>query len=90
MADGVLMADLMRGLDGPRTPQQELFYDLEDLASVIRWSVIELSDLASRSKTPRDSLNLSKVCALLTAEREKVCRHADEVKAGRILRGEAV
>ncbi|WP_416739058.1 hypothetical protein ACM1ZW_19510 [Pseudomonas sp. NFX71] len=83
------MTDLIQGLDGPRTAQQELFYDLEDLASVIRWSIIELSDLASRTKAPLDSLNLSKLCALLTAEQEKVRRHADEVKAGRIVRGKA-
>ncbi|TWC27676.1 MULTISPECIES: hypothetical protein [unclassified Pseudomonas] len=83
------MADLIQGLDGPRTAQQELFYDLEDLASVIRWSVIELTDLASRAKTPPDALALAKVSAMLTLEQVKLGRHADEVKAGRIVRGKA-
>jgi hypothetical protein len=29
------MAELINDLDGPRTAQQELFYDLEDAAAVI-------------------------------------------------------
>lgn len=37
------MDDLIQGLDGPRTAQQELFYDLEDAAAVIGWSVVELT-----------------------------------------------
>ncbi len=43
------MADLIKGLDGPRTAQQELFYGLEDSAAIISWSVIELTDMASKS-----------------------------------------
>ena len=39
------MADLMQGLDGTRTAQQELFYDLED-ASAVGWSVAELNKMA--------------------------------------------
>jgi hypothetical protein len=81
------MTDLMKGLDGVRTPQQELFYDLEDLAAVIRWSIVELTDVASRAKTTRDAFELRRVCQILTTEQRKIGRHADEVKAGRIVRG---
>lgn len=47
------MADLMEDLDGPRTAQQELFYDLEDAASVIAWSVAELTAMAGLEKIIR-------------------------------------
>lgn len=56
------MVDLIQGLDGDRPAQQKQFYDLEDLASVLRWSVVALTDLASRTKNPLDSLELTKVC----------------------------
>lgn len=79
------MADLIQGLDGPRTAQQELFYDLEDAAAVIGWSVAELTSMAARSKSPDEAVALMRISALLKAQREKICRHADEVRAGRIV-----
>ncbi|MGF6127230.1 fatty acid-binding protein DegV [Pseudomonas frederiksbergensis] len=81
------MADLIQGLDGPRTAQQELFYDLEDATAVIGWSVAELNKMASRGKSPDEAVALMKISALLKAQQEKIRRHADEVKAGRIVRG---
>ena len=83
------MADLIQGLDGPRTAQQELFYDLEDATAVIGWSVAELTSMAGRSKSPEEAVALMKVSALLKAELEKIRRHADEVKTGRIVRDKA-
>ena len=83
------MADLIQGLDGPRTAQQELFYDLEDAAAVIGWSMIELTRMASVGKTPDEAIALIKICALLKAQQEKISFYAGEVKAGAILRSEA-
>lgn len=81
------MADLIQGLDGPRTAQQELFYDLEDAAAVIGWSAAELTSMAGRGKSPDGAIAVMKISALLQAQQEKICRHADEVKTGRIVRG---
>lgn len=80
------MADLIQGLDGPRTAQQELFYDLEDATAVIGWSVAELTSMAGRGKSPDEAVALMKISALLKAQQEKIHRHADEVKAGTIVR----
>ena len=83
------MPDLIEGLDGPRTAQQELFYDLEDAAAVIGWSMIELTRMASVGKTPDEAIALIKICALLKEKQEKIGFYAGEVKAGAILRSEA-
>lgn len=80
------MADLMEKLDGPRTAQQELFYDLEDAAAVIAWSVSELTAIAGIDRSPDEAIALMKMCALLTAQQAKLGGYADEVKAGRIVR----
>ena len=82
------MDELIKGLDGPRTAQQELFYDLEDAAAVIGWSVVELTTLAASGKTPDESAALMKVCALLAAQQEKIGAYAAEVKDQRIVRAE--
>lgn len=82
------MADLMQGLDGPRTAQQELFYDLEDARAVIGWAVVELTNMASDNKSRDESKALMRICALLEAQKEKIRLHADEVKAGRTVRAE--
>ena len=62
------MAELIQGLDGPRTAQQELFYDLEDASAVIGWSVVELTSMAVRSKSPDEAIVLMKISALLQAQ----------------------
>jgi malonyl CoA-acyl carrier protein transacylase len=84
------MEALIQGLDGPRTAQQELFYDLEDAVAVIGWSVVELSALAAKGTTPGEAVALMKICELLTAQQEKIGRYAGEVKEQRIIRAEAV
>jgi hypothetical protein len=81
---------LIRDLDGPRTAQQELFYDLEDAAAMIGWSVVELTAMAARGKTPDEVATLMKVCALLNAQQAKLGAYAEEVKEQRIIRREAV
>lgn len=82
------MAELMEMLDGPRTAQQELFYDLEDATAIIAWSVNELATIAGGAKSPDEAVALMKMGALLAAQQEKLSGYADEVKAGRIVRGE--
>lgn len=80
------MATLIEKLDGPRTAQQELFYDLEDATAVIAWSVNELATLAGVAKSPDEAIALMKMGALLTAQQQKLSEYADEVKAGKIVR----
>ncbi|AOE79446.1 hypothetical protein A7318_12830 [Pseudomonas lurida] len=84
------MDELMQGLDGPRTAQQELFFDLEDAAAIIGWSVIELTAMAASGRTPNESVTLMKICALLAAQQEKINGYADEVKDQRIARSEII
>nr|WP_314566002.1 hypothetical protein [uncultured Pseudomonas sp.] len=80
------MDDLIQGLDGPRTAQQELFYDLEDAAAVIGWSVVELTAMAASGRTPDEAVTLMKICALLAAQQEKIGAYAHETKEQRIVR----
>ncbi|MEW5714695.1 hypothetical protein SAMN04490186_3880 [Pseudomonas grimontii] len=84
------MKELIQGLDGPRTAQQELFYDLEDAAAVIGWSVMELTTLAASDKAPNDTMALQKICALLKAQQDKIVAYAGEVKRQRINRSEVI
>lgn len=81
---GNAMEDLIQGLDGPRTAQQELFYDLEDAAAVIGWSVVELTAMAANAKTPAEAVALMRIGALLTAQQAKLGGYAEEVKEQRI------
>lgn len=82
------MDELIKGLDGPRTAQQELFYDLEDAAAVIGWSVVELTALAASGRTPDEAQALMKIGALLAAQQEKIEAYAGEVKDQRVVRSE--
>ncbi len=82
------MEELIHGLDGPRTAQQELFYDLEDAAAVIGWSVVELTAMAANARTPTEAVALMKICGMLTAQQEKMAGYAGEVKEQRITRAE--
>ena len=80
------MAELMEMLDGPRTAQQELFYDLEDTTAIIGWSAAELKSIAGHAKTPDEAVALLKICALLLVQQGKLKVYAEEVKTGRIKR----
>ncbi|ONH51160.1 hypothetical protein SAMN04490182_2431 [Pseudomonas cedrina] len=84
------MDELIQGLDGPRTAQQELFYDLEDAAAVIGWSVVELTAMAAADRTPSEAVALMKICALLTGQQEKISGYAGEVKEQRIFRSSVI
>ena len=80
------MEELIQGLDGPRTAQQELFYDLEDAAAIIGWSVVELTAIAANGKTPSETAALLKMAGLLAAQQEKLAVYAGEAKSQRITR----
>ena len=80
------MDELIKGLDGPRTARQELFYDLEDAAAVIGWSVVELTAMAASGRTPDEAVALMNICALLMAQQERIGVYAAEVKDQRITR----
>ncbi|WP_339441337.1 hypothetical protein [Pseudomonas proteolytica] len=80
------MADLIERLDGPRTAQQELFYDLEDAAAVIAWSVSELTAIAGVDRSPDEAIALMKICALLAAQQATLAGYADGLKTGQITR----
>jgi len=80
------MVHLIQGLDGPRTAQQELFFDLEDASAVIGRSVAELTNMASHGKSAGQAIALMKISALLKTQQEKIDQHAHEVKAGIIVR----
>ncbi|PQZ89449.1 MULTISPECIES: hypothetical protein [Pseudomonas] len=80
------MADLMEKLDGPRTAQQELFYDLEDASAVIAWSVSELTAIAGVERSQDEAIALMKMCALLAVQQAKLAGYADEVRDQRITR----
>jgi hypothetical protein len=84
------MADLMQQLDGPRTAQQELFFDLEDAMAIIGWSVTELTTIAEVARSPDEVVSFMKMGALLAAQQEKLRGYADEVKAGRIVRANPI
>lgn len=83
------MDDLIQGLDGPRTAQQELFYDLEDAAAVIGWAVVQLTALAGSDRTPDEALAMMKIGTLLAAQQERMRVYAEEVREQRITRSEA-
>ncbi|AZF05688.1 hypothetical protein [Pseudomonas sp. R5-89-07] len=78
----------MDDLDGPRTAQQELFYDLEDASAVIGWSVVELTAMAAAGSAQDQAALLMKVCALLGAQQKRLEGYAREVKEQRISRPE--
>lgn len=80
---------MIEDLDGPRTAQQELFYDLEDASAVIGWSVVELTALAAAGLSS-DAVALRKVCALLAVQQQRLEAYANEVKVQRINRSEVI
>ncbi|WP_300627081.1 hypothetical protein [Pseudomonas sp.] len=83
------MHTLIDDLDGPRTAQQELFYDLEDASAVVGWSVVELTAMAAAGNAGDQAARLMKVCALLAVQQKRLEAYAKEVKEQRISRSEA-
>ncbi|WP_413817627.1 hypothetical protein [Pseudomonas sp. MUP55] len=79
---------MIDNLDGPRTAQQELFYDLEDAGAVIGWSVVELTAMAAGLNAHDQAAQLLKVCALLGVQ-QKHAKSRNSESAGPNRRAEA-
>ncbi|WP_426113516.1 hypothetical protein [Pseudomonas sp. DSP3-2-2] len=83
------MGDDIQGLDGARTAQQELFFDLEDSAAILGWSALELDSIAMRIDAggdAEDAAALLSIYKLLKSEQGRISAYADEAKGGRIVR----
>ncbi|WP_122302274.1 hypothetical protein [Pseudomonas amygdali] len=75
---------------GLAKPNQELARDLQDLASDFKWSAVELMRIAERlsfAGNEADAQAVLKMCTVFHAGEDKLAGYADEVKAGRIVRG---
>ena len=83
------MADDIQGLDGVRTAQQQLFFDLEDSGAILGWSALELDSIAMRidaGGNADDTAALLSICKLLRTEQSRIAAYANEAKNGRIVR----
>ncbi|NWA24077.1 hypothetical protein HX866_04160 [Pseudomonas gingeri] len=71
---------------GLTKPNQQLQRDLKGIAFNLEQSCIDLGRLASRLNEP-DTLELMRVVGALYGDADRLKVYADEVKAGRIVRG---
>ena len=71
-------------------PNQDLKRYLQGIASDLKWSAVELMRIAERLSLARneaDAQAVLRMCTVLHADEDRLAGYADEVKAGRILRG---
>lgn len=71
-------------------PNQDLKRDLQGIASDLKWSAVELMRIAERlslAGNEADAQAVLKMCTVLHADEDRLAGYADEVKAGRIVRG---
>jgi len=69
--------------------EQDLRRDLQDLASDLRWSVVELKRIAEhlhQSGNEADAQAVLRMCQLFQTNEERLTVYADEVKARHISR----
>jgi Ca2+-binding EF-hand superfamily protein len=72
--------------------EQDLRRDLQDVASDLRWSIVELTQIAERlseAQNDADAQALLRKCEVLQAGEKRLMAYADEVKARVIHRGKA-
>ena len=72
-------------------PNQDLKRDLQGIASDLKWSAVELARIAERlsqSGNDLDAQAVLRICTVLHAGEDRLAGYADEVKAGRIVRGQ--
>ena len=72
-------------------PTQALKRDLQGIASDLKWSAVEQKRIAERlSQTGHeaDAQAVLKMCTVFQAGEDRLAGYADEVKAGRIVRGQ--
>ena len=73
-------------------PNQDLKRDLQGIASDLKWSAVELIRIAGRlsvAGNEADAQAVLRMCTVLHADEDRLAGYADEVKAGRIVRGKA-
>ena len=73
-------------------PSQDLKRYLQGIASDLKWSAVELKRIAERlsqSGHEADAQAVLKMCAVFHAGEDRLAGYADDVKAGRIVRGKA-
>ncbi|MGY2199057.1 hypothetical protein [Pseudomonas gingeri] len=71
-------------------PNQQLRHDLKEAAALLKWSGIDLIQAAMRlseAGQEGEAKELLKIAADFQEAEDKLADYADEVKAGRIVRG---
>ena len=77
---------------GPNKLEQDLKRDLQGVASDLKWSAVELLRIAERlslAGNEADAQAVLKMCTVFHSDEDRLTAYADEVKAGRIVRGKA-
>lgn len=72
--------------------EHDLRRDLQDVASDLRWSIVELTQIAERlseAQNDADAQALLRKCEVLQAGEKRLMAYADEVKAHVIHRTKA-
>ncbi len=75
---------------GLNKPEQDLKRDLQGVASDLKWSAVELLRVAERlslAGNEPDAQAVLRMCQIFQADEDRLTAYADEVKAGRIVRG---
>ena len=73
-------------------PNQQLRRDLKEAAALLKWSGVDLFGFAKRLLAAGDEQganDLMKIALSLQETEDKLAGYADEVKAGRVVRGKA-
>ena len=71
-------------------PNQDLRRDLQGIASDLKWSAVEMMRIAERlslAGNEADAQAVLKICGVLHDGEDRLAGYADEVKAGRVVRG---
>lgn len=70
-------------------PEQDLKRDLQGIASVLKWSAVELMRIAERlglASNEVDAQAVLRMCTVFHADEDRLTAYADEVKARIIVR----
>ena len=70
-------------------PNQELYRDLQGLASDLKWSAVELMRIAERlsqAGNEHDAQAVIRICQVMQDGEDRLVGYGEEVKAGRIER----
>lgn len=70
-------------------PNQQLRRDLQDLANDLKWSAVELMQVAvrlSQAGNEHDAQAVIRICRVMQAGESRLMGYGDEVKGGQITR----